>query len=76
MNQKRKLGRTEQPVVPGKRTVAMYETGRDGIERVIIATSAPEVVAVVEHAISDLIARKFDSVLSNDSQGGRLVKND
>jgi hypothetical protein len=50
--------RVEASSKPGKRTVALYETGPDGIERVLVATSAPEVVAAVEQAVAASIAHK------------------
>jgi|GEM_PF-3247308 len=50
--------RVEQAVTPGRRTIAVYETGRDGIERVVLATSEPSVVAAVERALAERLVRK------------------
>lgn len=43
---------------PGVRSLVLYEADADGLDRVVLATSAPEVVAAVERAIANKLASK------------------
>lgn len=45
--------RVESAVSPGRRTVCVYETGTDGVDRVVVATSEPAVLRAVERALAE-----------------------
>jgi hypothetical protein len=50
---------------PGTRSLVLYEADEDGFDRVMLATSAADVVAAVERALAERIARR-----PADDEGG------